>query len=149
MRKLSSTCTAHQDITCKVQGLKSGAFKHMCQLNSACYSPTTKARWRLDTLSASSLAFCSVVAASWLIRDSSSALVNKPSSIRMSPSQVLISQKFENTRFMEYIIFDTISAAVISRNCMAVSMNPNSRRHWMAGNSVRVVAVKVEVGSQL
>ena len=108
---------------------------------SSCEMLATKARCSCETLSASIFAFSRVRAANCEYRETSSASVNNRSSNRISPSAALISQKFEKTNMVLYVIFATISANVISMNCVTVSINLNSLNSWMMGNSVHVAYV--------
>ena len=114
----------------KVSSSISSELKAMMELSgvrSSCEMFATNARCRLDTDSASSFAFSSVCAASWLQRESSSASVKRSSSRRIRPSAALMSQKLLKMRFVLYDIFATMSAPVMSKNCVTVSMYPYSR----------------------
>mmetsp|Transcript_8110 Transcript_8110/g.36466 ORF Transcript_8110/g.36466 Transcript_8110/m.36466 type:complete len:220 (-) Transcript_8110:1443-2102(-) len=88
----------------RVSSSKSNELNAMMELSgvrSSCEMFATNALCNADTDSASRLAFSSVVAASCEYRLSSSASVNKPSSKRINPSALFMSQKLEKMRLIE------------------------------------------------
>mmetsp|Transcript_1148 Transcript_1148/g.3774 ORF Transcript_1148/g.3774 Transcript_1148/m.3774 type:complete len:325 (-) Transcript_1148:561-1535(-) len=107
-------------------------------VRSSCEMFATNARCNCETLSASIFAFCSVRAANWEYLETSRASVNSRSSSLIKPSAELMSQKLENTSIVLYVIFATMSAAVIRRNCVTVLITLHSRNSWITGNNVHV-----------